>query len=376
MPDSETNKLLIVSSDDSLVRMLQYDVLPDLGWGMERVSPEVLDVCLEIKSALADIVLFFVDEDPGFVLTSVSRLMLRNPMPVLVATRDPEAMKSMILKCLEIGAVDVLSMPQDENHLSREHKRRVIRVLEGARRGRLKRVTLRQVLTMFGGPQPYSNELREGRERLIAELPRSRFDAVGIAISTGGPHALSRLLPGLPASLPVPVFVVQHIIKGFIGNIARRLDSLCAMHVKVAEPGEQVAPGMVYLAPDAHHLKLEQRDDEVYIVLDDQPDNLLFQPSADELFASMADVYGPRCIAAIMTGMGSDGVNGLRALKQKGAFAMAQDMESSVIFGMARVAIEHDLVDRVEPLHIMGDVMLQLIFGEEDVYSSNEMISS
>ena len=290
--------------------------------------------------------------------------MLQCPVPVLLVTSAPDRMKAIVLKCLEIGAVDVVSVPEDGARASKEHRARLIKIIDQARRVVVRAITLPQALACIEVEGFQDTDYLRARDRLKQELiSRRNRDAIGIAISTGGPHTLSRFLPELPEALPVPVFIVQHIIKGFIENIARRLDAQCSMRVKLADQSEPVKAGVVYLAPDGRHLTLRRENGSVLVHLTEKPEGLLFRPCADVLFQSMAEVYGARCIGAIMTGMGQDGVAGLSALKQCGACTIAQDQESSIIYGMARVAVEQRVIDHVTPLEKMSEVLVNNVFN-------------
>ncbi|HOX29302.1 MAG TPA: CheB methylesterase domain-containing protein, partial [bacterium] len=184
-----------------------------------------------------------------------------------------------------------------------------------------------------------------------------KIEVVGVAISTGGPNALSRFIPTLPQEFSAPVLVVQHIIPGFIEGIVRRLDSVCDVRVKIAEQDEALKEGTVYFAPDRLHLRVKREADDLHADLGSEPSGLLFCPSADVLFNSMAENCGNRCIGVIMTGMGHDGVVGLGAIKKTGGITIAQDRESSAIYGMARVAVDAKIIDSIVPLEkISGEL--------------------
>lgn len=358
-----TNRILLVTRDADAVRFLADHVFHGSFWSF-AVAPPANDLPARIVRDDPDLVLYFMDEEPGAALLVISHIMLQCPVPVLLMTAAPDHKKSLILKCLEIGAVDVVSLPHRAQGVSREHRLRLIRTIDAARHVNVRPITLPQALDCIAVDGYLDEEYIRARERLKQELVTRRSrDAIGIAISTGGPQTLGSFLPMLPEALPVPIFVVQHIIKGFIDNIAKRLESHCAMAVKLADDGEAVKPGVIYLAPDAKHLTVRREQGRVQVHLSDVPDGLLFKPSADVLFQSMAEVYGARCIGAIMTGMGQDGVAGMRALNGKGAFTVAQDRRTSVIYGMARVAVEQRLIQSVVPLEKMCVTLTDAVFS-------------
>ncbi len=174
-----------------------------------------------------------------------------------------------------------------------------------------------------------------------------RFRIVAIASSTGGPKALAVLLADLPAGFPVPMVVAQHISDGFVAGMVDWLSTLCKLKIKVAEDGDPVLPGTVYVSPSSRHMKI-MKGERVKLV-DRKPEDI-YRPSCDMLLSSVADAYGARSIGVILTGMGDDGVEGMGRIKQAGGLTIAQDEKSSAIFGMPRVAIEKGYADKVLPL--------------------------
>jgi two-component system chemotaxis response regulator CheB len=169
---------------------------------------------------------------------------------------------------------------------------------------------------------------------------------VAVATSTGGPAALQTVLSGLQARFPVPIVVVQHITPGFTTGLVDWLDSVCPIRIQLAQHGEVLRAGTVYLAPDGRHLGVSGRIAE----LSDAPPIGGFRPSGTFLFESVALAYGASAIAVILTGMGEDGVTGLRAVRRAGGRVIAQDEASSVVFGMPGAAIAAGLADVVLPL--------------------------
>jgi two-component system chemotaxis response regulator CheB len=166
---------------------------------------------------------------------------------------------------------------------------------------------------------------------------------IAVAASTGGPSALHLILRALPASFPLPITVVQHIAHGFTGALAGWLQQGCRVRVRVAEDREPLCGGVVYLAPDDRHLGVDDRR----VALSDDPKIGAFRPSANHLFESAAREYGASAVAVILTGMGTDGVAGLRHVRAAGGRVLAQDEESSVVFGMPAGAIRAGLADAV-----------------------------
>lgn len=175
--------------------------------------------------------------------------------------------------------------------------------------------------------------------------------AVAIATSTGGPAALQQVIPRLPANFPAAVFIVQHMPAGFTKGLADRLNDSSALEVREAVDGDVARAGLVLVAPAGRQMWVTRRRDEVEVRVNVQgPLPSLYRPSADVLFKSVAEVYGAAALAVVLTGMGKDGLVGLRAVKEHGGAVLAQDEATSVVFGMPRAAIEAGLVDAVLPL--------------------------
>jgi two-component system chemotaxis response regulator CheB len=188
--------------------------------------------------------------------------------------------------------------------------------------------------------------------------PRQRTRIVAIAASTGGPAALGRVLSDLPANFPVPILVVQHMARGFLEGLASWLNTTCSLKVKIAAAGDPLTSSTVLLAGDDRHLGVTA---DFLVKLDGSPPIGGFRPSANYMFASVGAVYGPSAIGLILTGMGQDGVEGLRQLRVSGGRVLAQDEESSVIFGMPRAAIDAGLADKIVPLPSIGKHLVSMI---------------
>jgi two-component system, chemotaxis family, protein-glutamate methylesterase/glutaminase len=187
---------------------------------------------------------------------------------------------------------------------------------------------------------------------------RPRPRVIGIGASTGGPAALQRVLSDLPADVPVPIVVVQHIARGFVEGLAGWLDAVTPPKVRVATHGEALQPGTVYIAPDDQQLVVTRRGT---VDLSRRAAVGGFLPSCSVLFSSLGESYGPSALGVIMTGMGQDGIDGLRELRAAGAMVIAQDEETSVVFGMPAAAISAGLVDTVLPLPLIGARLFQLV---------------
>ena len=185
--------------------------------------------------------------------------------------------------------------------------------------------------------------------------------AIGIAASTGGPRALSEIIPSLPVGLPTAFLIVQHMPHGFTRPFAERLATLSEIPVSEAYDGQIVRPGCAYVAPAGVHMGLRQTDEGVVISLQDGDAVWGVKPAADVLFRSIAEHYGAASGGVVLTGMGRDGADGLRAIRDAGGWTAVQDSESSVVYGMPRIASEH--ADEHFPLEKMAEAIAKTSFA-------------
>ncbi len=184
--------------------------------------------------------------------------------------------------------------------------------------------------------------------------------AVAIGVSTGGPNALQEVVPRFPAGFNLPILIVQHMPPLFTSQLAKRLNDKAKLKVVEAEDRQPVKAGTVYLAPGDYHMTVVKDGKEVFIKLNQDPPENSCRPAVDVLFRSVADVYGGRVVGVIMTGMGQDGLEGVRVLKSKGAVIIAQDRETSVVWGMPKFVAEEGLADRICALSDIEPTILEL----------------
>jgi len=184
---------------------------------------------------------------------------------------------------------------------------------------------------------------------------------VVIGVSTGGPTALAAILSKLPVRFPLPVVVVQHMPPIFTSLLAERLGHICLLPVEEASQGAEVNPGKILIAPGGFHLKVALQGDAVGVCLDQSPPQNGCRPAVDALFSSVADIYGGSAIAAILTGMGQDGLRGAQILKAQGARILAQDEASSIVWGMPGAVVSAGLADRVLPLDQIAQELLCMV---------------
>jgi two-component system chemotaxis response regulator CheB len=272
----------------------------------------------------------------------------------------------MTVRALELGAFDFLAKPEGGNQEANlTHLRaRLLPMIRAFERRR----EIRSILS--GGaaqPPPEAVPQRVNAPATLLHRPlrgvrRSGPPLVLIGVSTGGPGALAKLVPSLPGDLGAPVFIVQHMPALFTQPLAESLNKKSALRVKEATHGEAAEKNCVYLAPGGRQMKLAAgpKGEIILNITDDPPENGC-RPAVDYLFRSAALHFPGRSVAAILTGMGSDGTDGLRMLKRSGCFSIAQDEASCVVFGMPKEAIQAGVVDTVAPLNMISAAIVNSV---------------
>lgn len=319
--DSPTARAVLVALCDADPALVVVDAVADGATGAARTA--------ELRPDVVIMDVFMPDPD-GF--TSTRRIMVDTPTPVILVTAgaDPRS-REIGLRALEAGALAVLRKPLGggAEAVAFVAKVRALAEVKVIRRYERRSPAAAAV------PSPPSPRARR------------RPEVVAVAASTGGPAALQRMLAALPADLGLPVVVVQHIVEGFTSGLAAWLDRAGPLPVVLAEDGAQLRPGVVQIGPDAAHVEVTRTG---RIRLDDGPAVGGFRPSATRLFASVAAAFGPRGIAVVLTGMGIDGLDGIRAMRAAGGLVLAQDEATSVVFGMPGAVVREELAHQVAPV--------------------------
>lgn len=278
-------------------------------------------------------------------LDFLERLMRLRPMPVLMVSTLTEQGSEVTLKALELGAVDFITKPRvgmadGLGDLAEDIAER----LRSAARAHVRRHALGT--SAPSAPQPLKGHFINTTEKVIF-----------IGSSTGGTEALKEVLTRMPADAPA-MMLAQHMPESFTHSFAQRLDSLSAMTVKEAAHNERVLPGHAYLAPGHSHLRVRRSGAYYYTELSQSEPVNRHRPSVDVLFDSAAQVLGSNALGAILTGMGKDGAAGLLRMRQAGAYTIAQDEASCVVYGMPKAAVELGAAHEICPL---GDVARRLL---------------
>jgi two-component system, chemotaxis family, protein-glutamate methylesterase/glutaminase len=343
---------VLVVDDSALVRQLIVDALkadPDIEvMGTAENGMQAIERSLSLKP---HVITMDVDMPVMDGLTATERIMADDPRPILVLTADPKNQASTLThRALAVGALALRVKPaaDDMSSLAREVKLlatiRVIRHVRGVARSTRPSGTLMPVVE---APQPFAP---------------SALGVICIASSTGGPQVVQKLLASLPADFPVPIAIVQHINAAFADSLLGWLAESSKLKVKQAKEGDLLTPGTVLLAPPDAHLVISGRG-RVSVTPGVARDGHL--PSGSTLLESAAKVYARRAVGVILTGMGTDGVDGLAAIRAAGGKTLVQNQESSVVFGMPGAAVAKGIVDHQVHGDELADVLVRLARGQE-----------
>ncbi len=300
----------------------------------------------KVRALDPDVVTMDVEMPRMDGLTALRRIMDEAPRPVLMISSVTREGAAATVEAMEAGAVGFI--PKQRSRVSLK-----ITEIEQELIDRIKSAARSNLRALRPAPRSRSSIRRHTASRL--SFPQARIIVIGV--STGGPFALQHVIPALPADLPVPVAVVQHMPPHFTRSLAERLDAKSALHVAEAEDGMPVEPGRVLIAAGGRHLVFRSGARGMIARTPEEPTDTLHRPSVDVMFASANERYGGRVLGLVMTGMGKDGLEGARAIKESGGRIVAQDEETSVVYGMPRAVAEANLADCVLPMSDLADAL-------------------
>ena len=352
---------VLIVDDSAVVRRLLVDCLA------RDAQIEVVGTAATGSIALAKIGLLSPDlitldvEMPGMsgleTLAEIRKAHAR--LPVIMFSAVTERGAATTLDALGLGANDYVTKPASAGSLVvalQKVQEELIPKIKGL---------CARVVPGLAGALPAGRAAPPRPRRLaLAAIEPARAELVAIGVSTGGPSALAKLVPALPAALPVPVVIVQHMPALFTKLLAERLATQSSIGVSEATGGEPLRPGHVWIAPGDHHLIVTPSGDGLRLELDQGPRENSCRPSVDVLFRSVAAALGPRALGVVLTGMGRDGLRGAECIHEAGGQVVVQDEETSVVWGMPGFIAHAGLADRVLGLSEMAAEIVRRV-GEE-----------
>lgn len=347
--DSTTSRALLVAL---FTEAPEFEVVGEAANGAEAIEKTIE---LSPDLVIMDVYMPVVDG-----VDATKEIMREAPTPIVMVSASASTSDvSLGLSATQAGALVLLEKPHNPGAASYKDEcahllatAKAMAHVKVVRRWGTEHIARAQDRWMSTPPRPASKE--------AAVSQRARLIAIGT--STGGPAALHRILIDLPRDIDVPIVIVQHMALGFIDGLAKWLTANVGLKVVVAAEGDQLVRGTVYLAGHDRHLGVNPGG---RVTLSDTSPLAGFRPSADYLFDSCARSYGSGLIAVVLTGMGHDGVAGLQTVHQRGGRVLAQDQHSSVVFGMAKEAIDSGVVDEILPLEAIGRRLSELVRVEQ-----------
>jgi len=341
-------KVLVVD-DSALVRQILKEILdadPDIEVVGSASDPLIARD--KIKSLKPDVITLDIEMPKMDGITFLRNLMRLRPMPVIMISTLTEKGADVTLEALEIGAIDYVAKPKvDLRENLAAFSDEITRKVKSAATANMRR---KESLSDSAEQKPLvANRSFKFTSRLIA-----------IGSSTGGPEALKEVLTRLPADCP-PVLIAQHIPEAFSGPFARRMDNCCQVSVCEAEDGQAIEPGNVYVAPGHSHLRVAKGANGLVCRLGQDEVINRHRPSVEALFDSVTEHVNKKAVAVMLTGMGADGADAMKRLRESGAHCIAQDEKTSVVWGMPGEAFKRGGVDEQQPLDKVAERVIELV---------------
>jgi two-component system chemotaxis response regulator CheB len=365
---------VLVVDDSVVVRRLIVDALSEAAdIKVAGTAANGLLAQAKIDQLKPDVVTMDIEMPQMDGITAVKELRKRHPhLPVIMFSTLSDAGASATLEALAAGATDYVTKPSNVGSIAesiaavREQLVPRLRNLAGRSRGGVRtaglvRPTPATHRPSTAGIPPRVSPVPAGPSVPPRPGPRKRVDVLAIGSSTGGPDALARVLANLPTDLAVPIVVTQHMPPVFTRMFAERLNGSTPLHVVEAAAGMELTPGTVYIAPGDRHLLLHRRGTATVTQLSSAPPENSCRPAVDVMFRSVAAVFGPAACVAVLTGMGQDGRNGAKALRDAGAEVLAQDEATSVVWGMPGAVVTAGLVSEILPLDKIAPALLSRV---------------
>ena len=372
---SEKIKVMIID-DSAVVRETMKRILEEEGsFEVVATAADPLVAANKLQQVIPDVITLDIEMPRMDGLSFLQKLMQQHPLPVVVCSSMAEKGSGNALKALDYGAVDIIEKPKAGTKAwIEESKVRIGDAIRGAKAAKVDKLPGVQKKSGKAGREELprkAKEIRQAQPKLTADavIPRAtRRDQsietteqiVVVGASTGGTEALRVFLEALPLDAPGMV-VVQHMPENFTRAFAERLDSICEVTVKEAQSNDTVIRGHVLIAPGNRHTILKRSGARYFVEVREGPLVSRHRPSVDVLFRSAARYAGKNAVGVIMTGMGDDGARGMEEMKEAGAYNIAQDEATSVVFGMPNEAIKRQAVDKVLPLDRIAGHLLSLV---------------
>lgn len=347
-------KVLVVDDSAFMRKVISDMIEADPDCEVVDVARNGEEAINKIKVLSPDVVTLDIEMPKMDGLTALKIIMETNPLPIIMLSSLTKKGADETLKALDLGAFDFITKPSSLVKVSTpEMREELLQKIKFASRTKVSKPTFTE------RPKPFIPTMPK---RSLAEPKtegNTRFrKLIAIGTSTGGPRALQEVVPYIPKNIDAGIIIVQHMPPGFTKSLAERLDSMSQISVKEAEDGDIIKAGCAYLAPGDAHIKVYKQASHFVIKLDYGERVSGHKPSVDAMMYSIAELHDPNVVGVIMTGMGADGADGLKRVKENKGYVIAQDEDSCVVFGMPKSTIKLGVVDKVVGLsNITNEIM-------------------
>jgi two-component system, chemotaxis family, protein-glutamate methylesterase/glutaminase len=350
---------VMIVDDSAVVRRFLSDLLTRAGFDVMATAPDPLFAIELLKKDQPDVMVLDVEMPRMDGISFLKQLMVNAPMPVVMCSTLTEQGAATTMAALAAGAVGIVTKPKAGlKSFVQDDGNGIVAALKAAARVNVGALSRCPASGAAGNPAGGGRAgMAPAGPAVLAPMISTTERVVAVGVSTGGVQAIEQVLPRLPRNAPGMV-IVQHMPEKFTASLATRLDGLCAMQVREARHGDRVLPGVALIAPGGRHTRMVRSGAQYHVEVFDGPVVNHHRPSVDVLFRSVATAAGANAIGLIMTGMGDDGARGLREMRNAGAWTLAQDEASCVVFGMPKEAIKLGAVDEVVPLDHIAERLL------------------
>jgi two-component system, chemotaxis family, protein-glutamate methylesterase/glutaminase len=323
-------KVLVVD-DSAFMRLLISDLLTEGGIEVVGTAVNGLEAVERTKELAPDVVLLDLNMPEYDGLYGVKGIMSECPTPILILSSVGNSNLEPVFDALKNGAVDYMNKPDRNKSKMREIQSSLITKVKSTSRAK---------------PKSLSN-LTPDKSSFITTRNKKKknTEIIAIGASTGGPSAIEQIISSLPEDFDIPLIICQHMPSVFIPPFVNRLGALTGLHVVSGSLNMRPTPGTIIFCPGHANMILKKQDGEIVIDFTEEKFVEYNNPSINAMMESVAKIYESKSVGVLLTGMGKDGVNGMKAIKEIGGFTIAQDKESSVIYGMPKVAVERGVVD-------------------------------